>query len=139
MNLIEKLRYMGRQYAAGQQARGGGTQKHYLEEAADEIERLTTERDALVAAIQESLPSTMIPAMETLTAAIKGKTVEIDALRLDAERYRYLRNRVPAEVLCNRGIAAGCWIDYEDEKGDLILLTRDDADAAIDAAMKEKA
>ena len=38
--LIKRLRYMGRQYSAGQYARGGGAQKHYLEDAADEIERL---------------------------------------------------------------------------------------------------
>jgi hypothetical protein len=31
--------------------------------------------------------------------------------------------------------AAGCWIDGEDEEGAVILLTGDDADAAIDAAM----
>lgn len=43
MDLIQKLRYMGRQYAAGQKARGGGAQKHYLEEAADELERLRQE------------------------------------------------------------------------------------------------
>lgn len=44
MDLIQKLRYMGRQYAAGQQARGGNAQqKHYLEEAADELERLHQE------------------------------------------------------------------------------------------------
>lgn len=43
MDLIQKLRYMGRQYANGQEARGGGRQKHYLEEAADEIERLRQE------------------------------------------------------------------------------------------------
>ncbi len=40
MDLVQKLRYMGRQYAAGQEARGGERQKHYLEEAADELERL---------------------------------------------------------------------------------------------------
>ena len=38
--LIAKLRYMGKQYAAGQFARGGVPQKHYLEEAADEIEMM---------------------------------------------------------------------------------------------------
>lgn len=43
MDLIAKLRYMGRQYSAGQAARGGGQQKHYLEEAADEIETLRAE------------------------------------------------------------------------------------------------
>lgn len=42
MDLIQKLRYMGKQYAAGTYSRGGayGGQKHYLEEAADELERL---------------------------------------------------------------------------------------------------
>ena len=43
MELVHKLRYMGKQYAAGQQARGGSAGKHYLEEAADEIERLRAE------------------------------------------------------------------------------------------------
>jgi len=38
--LVAKLRYMGKQYAAGQVARGGAPQKHYLEEAADEIEMM---------------------------------------------------------------------------------------------------
>ena len=39
-HLVAKLRYMGRQYSAGQYARGGGSQKHYLEDAADQIEQL---------------------------------------------------------------------------------------------------
>ena len=38
--LIAKLRYQGKQYAAGQVARGGAGQKHYLEEAADELEMM---------------------------------------------------------------------------------------------------
>ena len=38
--LVAKLRYMGKQYAAGQVARGGSPQKHYLEEAAEEIEMM---------------------------------------------------------------------------------------------------
>lgn len=37
-DLISRLRYMGKQYSAGQYARGGGVQKHYLEEAADALE-----------------------------------------------------------------------------------------------------
>lgn len=45
MELVQKLRHMGRQYAAGQEARGGGAQKHYLEEAADELERLRKRDD----------------------------------------------------------------------------------------------
>ena len=40
--LIAKLRYMGKQYSGGQAARGGGLHKHYLEEAADELERLAS-------------------------------------------------------------------------------------------------
>ena len=59
---------------------------------------------------------------------------EIAALRKDAERYRYLRNRNPRDVLQTAGDAAGCWIDCE--LGEVLtLLTGDDADAAIDAAM----
>lgn len=51
--LVRKLRYMGRQYAAGQVSRGGSPRKHYLEEAADTIERLTRERDEAVARERE--------------------------------------------------------------------------------------
>jgi hypothetical protein len=60
-----------------------------------------------------------------------------EALRRDAERYRYLRNRDPKEVFCKSGKAAGVWIDWEDDMAGLQLLTGDDADAAIDAAMQE--
>jgi len=52
-----------------------------------------------------------------------------------AERYLYLRNRRPADVLGQVKSAAGCWIDCEDENGTLVLLTGDDADFAVDAAM----
>lgn len=38
--LITKLRYMARQYTNGSLARGGNPGRHYLDEAADEIERL---------------------------------------------------------------------------------------------------
>lgn len=51
--LVGKLRYMGRQYAAGQVSRGGSPGKHYLEEAADTIERLARERDEAVARERE--------------------------------------------------------------------------------------
>jgi hypothetical protein len=56
-------------------------------------------------------------------------------LHADAERYRYLRNRNPQEILPVIGNAAGVWIDCDDENGELTLLTGEDADAAIDAAM----
>lgn len=59
---------------------------------------------------------------------------EVEALRADAERYRYLRNREPSQVLTGRYEAAGCWIDTEDHNGVLTLVTGKDADAAIDAA-----
>jgi hypothetical protein len=57
-----------------------------------------------------------------------------EALRRDAERYRYLRNRDPKQVWRRSGKAAGVWIDCEDDLSGLQLLTGDDADAAIDAA-----
>lgn len=63
---------------------------------------------------------------------------EIEALRRDAERYRYLRNRDPKQVFGKSGKAAGVWIDWEDDLYGLQLLTGDDADVAIDAAMGEK-
>lgn len=63
-----------------------------------------------------------------------GKQAERDALRADAERYRYLRNRNPDRVLFARGSAAGVWIDCEDDSETLTMLTGNDADAAIDAA-----
>lgn len=72
------------------------------------------------------------------------KFVPLDlAMEKDAKRYRYLRNRKPDDVLLCNGPAAGCWIDTE-ETGDpgkpylLTLLTGDDADAAIDAAMERQ-
>lgn len=68
-------------------------------------------------------------------AALGMLIQERQAMRNDAERYRYLRNRVPDEVLGQVKSSAGCWIDGEDEEGVLMLLTGDDADAAIDAAM----
>lgn len=63
---------------------------------------------------------------------------DIEALRLNDARYRYLRNRDPKEVFGKSGKAAGVWIDWEDDMAGLQLLTGDDADAAIDAAMGDK-
>lgn len=63
---------------------------------------------------------------------------ELRRLHADAERYRYLRNRDPQEILAVIGPAAGVWIDCEEENGDLTLLTGEDADAAIDAEMRKK-
>jgi hypothetical protein len=65
---------------------------------------------------------------------LAGEGAQLAARDRDAERYRYLRNRIPNDVLLTVGEAAGCWIDCE--VGDVLtLLTGDEADAAIDAAM----
>jgi len=77
-------------------------------------------------------------AREDVAAIGAEADTEIEALRKDAERYRYLRNRRPADVLNVSGPAAGCWIDCEggeDKPYPLMLLTGADADAAIDAVM----
>jgi hypothetical protein len=68
-------------------------------------------------------------------SAMHQAATELRRLHADAERYRYLRNRNPQEILPVIGNAAGVWIDCDDENGVLTLLTGEDADAAIDAAM----
>ena len=67
VDLIHKLRYMGRQYASGQEARGGGAQKHYLEEAADELERLRLDNARLRIAAKDApdILADMISTSET--------------------------------------------------------------------------
>lgn len=70
--LVVKLRYMGNQYAAGQAARGGGQQKHYLQEAADELERLFAEsvsRGQEVADLRNVVQVACIDGMPGLTRA----------------------------------------------------------------------
>ena len=63
--------------------------------------------------------------------------LDIEALMKDAARYRYLRSESRREALDKWGPEAGCWIDSEDEHHNLILLTGEDADEAIDKAMEE--
>lgn len=53
----------------------------------------------------------------------------------DAARYRYLRSEKRREALHLTGPNAGVWCDTEDENGTLFLLTEEDLDAAIDAAL----
>lgn len=70
--LVAKLRYMGRQYAAGQYARGGGQQKHYLEEAADELDRLfelTVERAQEIADLRNVVQVAAIDGLPGLDRA----------------------------------------------------------------------
>jgi hypothetical protein len=72
--------------------------------------------------------------------AFAAKEAEVEALRADAERYRYLRSRQALEVLTGRGPSAGVWCDMENEMGTLVLVTGNDLDAEVDAALaKEKA
>ena len=70
----------------------------------------------------------------------KGKELaearaEVEGLRADAMRYRYLRDIKRQECLLLEGPEAGVWCDCENEHGELILLTEGDLDAAIDAAI----
>jgi hypothetical protein len=76
--------------------------------------------------------------LRVLATKVREQHAEIEALRKDAARYRYLRNRQPADVLDRFGQAAGVWIDMESDKGRLVLLTGDDADTAVDAAMSKQ-
>jgi len=59
---------------------------------------------------------------------------ELLEMAADAERYRYLRDRVHADVLNGRGPDAGVWCDMENEMGTLVLVTGDDLDWEVDAA-----
>ena len=73
-----------------------------------------------------------------LATKVREQHAGIEALRKDADRYRYLRNRSPAVVLDRFGQEAGVWIDMESDEGRLVLLTGDDADTAIDAEIAKQ-
>jgi hypothetical protein len=77
-------------------------------------------------------------ALQILVAEVRRQHGEIEILRPDAARYRYLRNRVPSEVLDGFGREAGIWIDMETDEGRLQLLTGDDADKDIDEAIAKE-
>lgn len=133
-------------------------------EAADTIAALVAERDALarwksthaprIEALQclkdhaQQEASLGIEARATLeseraanavlTNELEALRAELDAAVADAQRYRYLRNRAPEVAMNTIGRLAGCWIFCDSDLGDnLILLTGDEADAAIDAARKQ--
>ena len=72
-----------------------------------------------------------VPEVKTLSSAAD----EIERLRKDAARYRYLRDRNREECINTSGPEAGAWIDCEDEYFNLVLLTDKDADDFIDEAM----
>jgi hypothetical protein len=91
--------------------------------------------DALRDALAQETQTPCDIAEDGVCEVIDCCRTELRRLHADAERYRYLRNRNPQEILPVIGNAAGVWIDCDDENGELTLLTGEDADAAIDAAM----
>lgn len=155
--LVRKLRYMGRQYAAGQVSRGGSPRKHYLEEAADTIERLTRENAALktvmVAAAEEIHahwqahcdadgygPQNLMRRLEEGIPSEYGYTAgafaelkrERDETVADAARYRWLRARPLDDdeiyIAVDSHKHVGRWgLGGDDPAG---------CDAAIDAAIR---
>ena len=94
---------------------------------------MSTQPEALRLADELERDKWHVPAV-----VMQASADELRRLHADAERYRYLRNRNPQEILPVIGPAAGVWIDCDDENGELTLLTGEDADAAIDAAMGKK-
>lgn len=70
-------------------------------------------------------------AIDVLEVVATQTTPEVLAY---AKRYRYLRDIRRRDCLTLNGPDAGVWCDAEDEDGNLMLLTEDDLDAAIDAA-----
>lgn len=138
LTLIQKLRYMGRQYAAGQAARGGGNSKHYLQEAADAIES----RDSEIAALRAELEA-LRAQVERLKSSERSAwnaafrlDDEVERLRVDAGRYRWLRDRCPW-TMCSTDaltrIALRLPVSFKCRQEDA-----DEFDAAIDAAMREE-
>lgn len=83
--------------------------------------------------------------IETLAASVAfhernalRAEADLAAARADAERYRYLRHADRRLCLTVSGPVAGCWIDCDGDNGELVLLTGEDADKAIDAALAGK-
>ncbi len=73
-------------------------------------------------------------AVEVLRAVESRESAPI----ADVQRYRYLRDIKRRDCLTLTGPDAGVWCDAEDEDRNLMLLTEDDLDQAIDAAMQKE-
>jgi len=91
--LLAKLRYMGKQYAAGQYARGGGVKKHYLEETADLLESERARADALQAELDLRRKSGS--AVERLHNLCEGIAADADGSEFSREEW----DRIDAENL----------------------------------------
>ena len=104
-----------------------GAYQRGLDDGRKECESL---RADLAAAIEER---------DTYRRAWNRADEFLEATCEDADRYLYLRDRVPDEVLLQKGSAAGVWCDCESDNGELQLLTGEDLDRAIDLELaKEK-
>ena len=102
----------------------------------ESIKTMQSERDAN-AILTDELTDTRDLA-EHWAILAEQRWVELGECRKDAERYQYLRNIERRECLDLTGPEAGVWCDAENEMGELLLLTEDDLDAAIDAAVGVK-
>lgn len=118
--LIAKLRYQGRQYAAGQQARGGTQQKHYLEEAADRIEELEAQLDAAPAPTGQAQPATgtlqlsddeIVKALDSLGVDTYPSVYGFSALQVSATSVPTIRNIVNACIAAQPAPARDAAID----------------------------
>ncbi len=76
-----------------------------------------------------------IDAAVEVLRAVEYRESEILA---DVQRYRYLRDIKRRDCLTLTGPDAGVWCDAEDEDRNLMLLTEDDLDQAVDAAMQKE-
>ena len=159
--LIAKLRYMGKQYAAGQFARGGVPQKHYLEEAADEIEMMawalnmnektpgSAQENADLRNVIQAACIDGIPGLERAWAKyFPGKpiTVSPGAVAQSAPLAQQAREYPPlpegkAAIRCVADTEEGGWIvdfdcegplSHDPEEGEL-LFTADQMRAYVDA------
>ena len=89
-DLIERLRDKARLRAAHGLTGWVLAEEALLAQAADEIERLTAERDELRRQLD---PMGEYTSADELIAALRAEKAEDEAMKLDAQRYRWLRPR----------------------------------------------
>ena len=77
-------------------------------------------------------------AIDAAVEVLRAVEPRESATLADAHRYRYLRDIKRRDCLTLTGPDAGVWCDAEDEDRNLMLLTEDDLDQAIDAAMQKE-
>ena len=77
-------------------------------------------------------------AIDAAVEVLRAVESRESALIADVQRYRYLRDIKRRDCLTLTGPDAGVWCDAEDEDRNLMLLTEDDLDQSIDAAMQKE-